>query len=343
MSELINRRMLLLSGGAALLLSSTGLAQNLPIMTTGARNFAGRIRISLQGGRIDGRTFRGDPTGNSPIPGAAGSFATPRRVWRSYHRLHPDLGFNTPNPTPEQLLWMAAWIESHERQRLQRAGRYINSRVVRGQEEIDVTHEMELPAGTYVWVDRNSGRVVMKDNCANALKAIADCYVVQFNYSEQQLVKWFRTTDGTFSVTSTHVSLTTEEMRRLYADDCFYVEDELGRRKPEPNCPLLYCPPGSRWPVAELVLAVGLPVQRPPSTFHFALKNGRGTLSLPRWAVERFTAFIPCVATDPYHPVVPGFEGWTMYARFDKVEQTEFRATLSAGRLNRVLRGSSRY
>ncbi|MEA2701901.1 MAG: hypothetical protein QOE22_610 [Candidatus Parcubacteria bacterium] len=201
-----------------------------------------------------------------------------------------------------------------------------------------------------VWVNPQTAVGVMQGNCANTIEGPEVpnvCYVFEHNYYQQRDVRWFERGNTTYALVSTHMSLTEQQMRRVYADDCYFVEDETGRYKPRPDCPFLFCPPGSTWPNLALARAVGLPASPPDTTIHYWLANGRGRLSVPLWAARILAQdngeVIPCVYTVDYFVSVAGFERWRAFARFDRARGPQIRPTLRAGRYSEVFQGRVSY
>jgi hypothetical protein len=150
----------------ALAQSRTGL----PVMEQGidspqaARQFADAIDAAVAK----------DSSGNASIAGGAGGFYKPLHVWQFFARHHPDLGFTKTNPGAEDFARMTQYIRTLELTTIRESGRYYNTRVVRTGNSYrhDLDWQRDLPAGTRVWTDRNTGVAIFKANCANGLKRI---------------------------------------------------------------------------------------------------------------------------------------------------------------------------
>lgn len=204
--------------------------------------------------------------------------------------------------------------------------------------------------GEQVWVNAQTAVSVIQQDCANVIKGPEfpeRCYVFQHNYYQQRNVRWRVFNNQNHALVSTHMSFTEEQMSRVYADDCYFVEDENGRYKPRPDCPFAFCPPGSRWPTVVGARAVGLPDGPPETTIHYWLANGRGRVSIPMWAARILAQddgdFIPCVYVKAYPASVTGLQGWTMFSRFDRAQGPQIRPTLNAGRYSEVFQGRVRF
>jgi hypothetical protein len=200
--------------------------------------------------------------------------------------------------------------------------------------------------GEKVWVNPQTAVSVFMQSCLNPIhgpERPKECYVFTLNYREQRDVRWTQSPQGQQDALVTfHTSLSEEEMRRMYSDDCLFVEDQYGRRKPQMSCPEALCPPGSSWPTLELAQRVGLPPNA-PSTLAFSLQNGVGRLSVPIEAARRFDWVVPCVYVNLYPVSVEGYRGYQAVSRFDVALSGEIRPSIPSGRFPRPFVGASRY
>ena len=108
------------------------------------------------------------------MPLTACGFNKPLHIWQFFARHHPDLGFTKTNPGAEDFARMTQYIRTLELETIRESGRYYNTRVVRTGNSYrhDLDWQRDLPAGTRVWTDRNTGVAIFKANCANGLKRI---------------------------------------------------------------------------------------------------------------------------------------------------------------------------
>lgn len=193
----------------------------------------------------------------------------------------------------------------------------------------------------------DTGRPVVALWCGNPVgKQVAPppCYIIEFDYRRQGDV--VPVNDG--ASVSGHYSLTYAELQELLADECTFVSDANGKRKPALGPCKVNCPPGGGWPPDALAAAVGLPRDRLPNgephgQINFTLKKGRGYLSLPVSWLPKLRTSVYCVLVDAYAVRADGFEGWSAVSRFDTVYRTELVRTKAAGKLDRTLKGGSSY
>lgn len=193
------------------------------------------------------------------------------------------------------------------------------------------------------WVDPLMALAMFKKDCTNPIGGPGNplCYVFTFDYREERAVRWLQ---GNIAAVSVHFeSLTEEEFARVYADDCYFVQDADGRRKPVDNCPTLLCPPGSRWPQVALAEAVGIPGTPPEVSIHFGLRNGVGILSVPAWTVNGLGDVIPCVLAIPYAFTVRGYPGYRALTRHDVAQHEVIVRTRASGRYPHPFVGAMHY
>ena len=198
----------------------------------------------------------------------------------------------------------------------------------------------------WYWGDPVTGADEMQMFCSNIIFGPAGprCYTFSFDYTMiADQVKWQLTTAGQFAIVSHELSLTEEQMRRLYADDCFFIEDSAGHRKPTAGCDEIICPPGSVYPNIELARIVGLPDRRLPTTVYSGFKDGKGIFSLPIWAAQALTDYVPCVAVKIYPVTAPGYRGWRAPTRFNRAQGFQIRPTIPSGHYDKVFQGEGHY
>ncbi|HEX5774793.1 MAG TPA: hypothetical protein VFY28_02440 [Candidatus Paceibacterota bacterium] len=167
------------------------------------------------------------------------------------------------------------------------------------------------------------------------------CYRIYFDYSGQQGVV---PVNDSASV-SGHFPLTMAQTREVVKDECTFVQDADGRRKPGLGPCTVNCPPQGGWPPGPLAAAVGLPPDRLPSgephgEINFKLKRGKGFISLP---ADVYWKMVYCVLVTRYPVSAEGYEGWAAVTRFDTVTKTDLKRTRPAGKLDRTLKGASSY
>lgn len=196
------------------------------------------------------------------------------------------------------------------------------------------------PAFTLEWV-HNGTRLVLPRICHNWSIKRSSCYRIYFDYRNQPDVVYSRNQHS--ALISALLTLTDEDLTRLFAAECFHVTDADGSRKPTVGCHRDACPVSGAFPTRDLAVAVGLPERKPPASFWFTLKDGVGYLSFPDWVLEKLIASVYCVRVYGYQVSASGYEQLTALSRFDVVVREELMRTQSARRLDRTLQGRQHY
>lgn len=204
----------------------------------------------------------------------------------------------------------------------------------------------ELRSNECVLKNPTTGQPVIALFCANPVgKRVAPpkppCYIIPFDYRHQRDIVPVK---GAASV-SGHYGLTQAEVNAIVDDECTFVKDGRGVRKPGLGPCTINCPPGGMWPPPALAAAVNLPRERLRNggvhgQIHFLCTNGQCELSLPAWALRKLNLSVYCVLVDPYAVSTPGFEGLDAVSRYDPVLRAELLRTAPAGRLGRTLKGA---
>lgn len=164
--------------------------------------------------------------------------------------------------------------------------------------------------------------------------------------TEGDLAKWpsaaqaYLYPETHFTYHFSHLDVTNDEMRELLQGDCFGVGDATGfHHIAGKDCFFGFCQSG-HYPSVRLVRAykahtgVSIPEHEPQNSFWFVLAGGKGYLSLPLWAADRYG--LHCLAVKRYlfrdKVRLKGFDAYRSEFAFDVVTHEEGVRSLNVGK-----------